>query len=77
MSQQYIEQNIKLTLEFDRYLATHPNAYEKIPRGSCVVITKEGDSVFNKVSQKIAEKSSEKCVEAHKAGKRWTIRPIE
>ena len=76
MSNQYIDKNITLTLEFDRYLASHPNAYNKIPKGSCVVITKEGDSSFNKVSQKIAEGSSEKCVEAHKVGRNWIIRSL-
>ncbi|MBI2025087.1 MAG: hypothetical protein HYT03_03325 [Candidatus Harrisonbacteria bacterium] len=75
MSKQYVAKSIKLSLELDRYLATHPGAYDKIPRGACIVITKEGDSAFNKVSHKIAEGSAEKCVEARKIGRRWSIKP--
>lgn len=77
MSTQYIDKNIKLTLELDRYLSNHPSAYNKIPKGSCIVITKDGDPAFNRVSQKIAEGSSEKCVEARKSGGKWHIQSFK
>lgn len=77
MSTKYAEKSIKLSLELDRYLASHPSAYDKIPRGACVIITQKGDANFNEQSRQIAEKSSERCVEARKAGRHWTIRELE
>lgn len=79
MSNKFIEKNIKLSLEFDKYLAKHPRAYNKIPRGACIIITHEGDKNFNKVSMDIARKAKEgkqKCIEARKEGMRWVLQPL-
>lgn len=79
MSKKFVEKNIKLSLEFDKYLAKNPRAYNKIPKGACIVITQKGDKVFNKTSMTIAKSAREekqKCVEARKEGTRWILQPL-
>lgn len=79
MSKKFIEKNIKLSLEFDKYLAKNPRAYNKIPKGACIIITQKGDKVFNRASMTIAKSAKEekqKCIEARKEGARWILEPL-
>jgi hypothetical protein len=79
MSKNFIKKNIKLSLEFDRYLAKNPEAFDKIPNKACVMITVEGDDDFNRESKtmvRAAKSEKQKCVEAHKKGGRWVLEPF-
>ena len=76
MSKKFVKKNIKLSLEFDRYLSKHPDALAKIPQGACVIITQKGDKVFNQEGKSIAGKVKQKCIEARKEGSRWTLHPF-
>jgi len=79
MSKQFIKKNIKLSLEFDRYVSHHGDALAKIPNGAMVFITVKGDEAFNRSSKDMTLKvgsASKKVIEARKMGKRWIIRPV-
>lgn len=79
MSKNFVEKNIRLSLEFDKYLSKHPKTLEKIPDGACIVITVKGDVSFSRNSMELAEKikdRKEKCIEAKKEGMRWTLQPL-
>jgi hypothetical protein len=77
MSEAFIKKNIKLSLEFDEYLAKHPNLYEEIPNGAYIVVTLNSDKKFNDESLSlIRDKRRKKVVEAHKSGAAWTVRPL-
>ncbi|KKS14686.1 MAG: hypothetical protein UU71_C0021G0009 [Parcubacteria group bacterium GW2011_GWB1_41_6] len=78
MSEKFIGKNIKLSLEFDRYLSKHPDTFKKIPKGACVVITVKGDDAFNRQSKILVDKTrtkTRKCIEARKEGSRWILQP--
>ncbi len=79
MSKNFIKKNIKLSLEFDRYLAKNPAAFEKIPNNACLVLTVKGDEDFNRESKtmvKAAKDRRQKCVEARKEGAQWILEPL-
>jgi basic membrane lipoprotein Med (substrate-binding protein (PBP1-ABC) superfamily) len=79
MSNQFIKKNIKLSLEFDKYLSKHPAEFKKIPNKACIVITVKGDKEFNRSSLAIAQKvkqDSQKCIEARKEGSNWILEPF-
>jgi hypothetical protein len=78
MTDAHIKKNIRLSLEFDNYIAKHPKLYDSIPNGAYIVITIKGDEKFNEDSISIVRKRKLKqAVEAHKTDSRWTIRPLE
>lgn len=79
MSKDFIKKNIKLSLEFDRFVLRKPEAADKIPRGAFVVLTVDGDSAFNKSSLAMAEAvkgQRKKIIEARKAEAGWILRPL-
>jgi len=77
MSEKFIKKNIKLSLEFDRYVSKHPDAIAKIPRGAYVVMTVKGDEKFNRDSRSLVHKGKTKrYIEARKEGTRWNLRPL-
>lgn len=79
MSKNFIKKNIKLSLELDKYLAKHPDGFDKIPDKSCLIITVKGDDEFNRGSMAIAKSAGEKkqrFIEARKEGMRWVFEPI-
>lgn len=76
MSKKFVEKNIKLSLEFDRYISRHPSAYKKIPRGACIVFSVKGDEEFNKNSRILVEKTkqqNQRCIEIRKEGAKWML----
>jgi len=77
MSEAFIEKSVKLSLEFDDYIAKHPKLFSEIPNGAYIVITLSNDKVFNDESLSlIRDTRRKKVVEAHKSGTSWTIRPL-
>jgi hypothetical protein len=76
MSTTFVKKNIKLSLEFDKYLTRNPRALNKIPQGGWIFITVKGDKEFNRTSRNLIQQTrtnSKKIVEAQKEGSRWTI----
>ena len=76
MSDAFIKKNIKLALEFDRYVFARPNLIMKIPNKSIVMFTVKGDSHFNRQSKSLAARAKtgrNKIVEARKEGSIWEI----
>jgi hypothetical protein len=76
MSEQFIKKNIKLSLEFGRYLSGNPVLFRKIPNKGILVFTIKGDKYFNKSSWSLAESakaSKSKVVEVQKQGSKWEI----
>ena len=79
MSKKLVEKNIKLSLEFDRYLSKHPGEFDKIPNKACIIITVKGDKKFNlnsKALAQIAKRDKQKCIEARKEGNTWVLEPF-
>lgn len=78
MSEAFIKKNVKLSLEFDEYLAKHPVLFEKIPNGAYIVITVNGDNKFNEDSLSIVKNMKrKKLIEAHKTTSSWSLRPLQ
>jgi hypothetical protein len=78
MSEQFIKKNIKLSLEFDRYVVEHPDLFKSIPNGAYVIVTLKNDAKFSQQSRKLVkEPRRKKVVEAQKAGSTWTISPFQ
>lgn len=78
MTEAFIKKNVKLSLEFDTYLANHPVLFEKIPNGAYIVITIKDDIEFNKDSISTVKRiRNKKVIEAHKTASRWNLRPLE
>ncbi len=78
MSEAFIKKNVKLSLEFDSYLAKHPKLFDEIPNGAYIVITINGDKKFNADSLSTVRNQRRKTiVEAHKSQSSWTLRPLQ
>jgi len=76
MSKKFVEKNIKLSLEFDKYLTKNPRSFRKIPKGAWVIITVKGDKQFNDNSRSLIQRTRtnhKKVIEARKEGNRWKI----
>lgn len=80
MTQTFINKNIKLLMEFDRYMMQHRQVRDAIPRGAMLVLSVAGDDEFNETSRAMvvgAGSKRRKLVEARKEGDRWIVRPLE
>lgn len=76
MSNEFIQKNMKLSLDFDSYASRNPKVYDNIPNGSWVVLTVKGDRKFNQESKSIlinSKVNKNKVVIAHKEGKQWKV----
>lgn len=73
MFKKIIEKNIKLSLEFDKYLNKNSDLYSKIPNGASVFVTVKDDHKFNKANKENISSASGKVVEVQKANGRWDI----
>jgi hypothetical protein len=76
MSDKFIKKNIKLSIEFDRYLSSNPALYEKIPNKGVLVFTIKGDKYFNQCSKNMVEgagANKRKMIEVQKQGSKWEI----
>jgi len=78
MTEQFVRKNLKLSLEFDKYVIEHPKAYKSIPKGAYVVITMVDDPDFSKQSRSlIRNPQQKKVIEAQKTPSGWKIRPLQ
>lgn len=78
MTKQFVQKNIELSLEFDNFLAKHPELYDSIPNGAVVVITLESDKKFSEASIQIVKHYPKKqpIVEARKENSEWVLHPL-
>jgi hypothetical protein len=53
----FFKKNLKLSMEFDTYIAKHPAILNKIPNKSLVVFTVSGDKKFNNWSTSLITKN--------------------
>ena len=79
MTQKYIDKNILLSIEFDKYIISHPELLASIPKGATIVITLNGDDEFNNASISVIKRSRSKrpVVEARKSDGSWRIAPLQ
>jgi hypothetical protein len=80
MEKEFVKKNMKLSLDFDRYISRNPKILNSIPNGAWLVFTKKGDDNFNRMSWTIAGKikaDKQKIIEARKEGSRWNVRKFE
>ena len=76
MRNEFIQKNIKLSLDFDSYASRNPKIYDNIPKGSWVVLTVKGDAKFNRLSKSLVKNArvkKEKIVIAQRDGKKWKV----
>jgi len=74
MSKEHIKKNLALGLEFDTYVARHPEVMKKIPHGANIIITTKDDKKFNEASRGMQSSGSRgRFIEARKEGRGWKI----
>jgi hypothetical protein len=56
----YIEKNLDLLFEFEKYVLEHPRFAERIPDNALIVMQIEGDEEFNQWSRKLEQAQAEK-----------------
>jgi hypothetical protein len=74
MSKDLIQKNLKLSLEFDRYIVENPAVLKGLSRGTEVVITSARDRKLSEENLRMALSGSGKFVEVRKEGKSWKIK---
>jgi hypothetical protein len=76
MSDNFTKKNIKLSLQFNRFLSNNPHLYDKIPNKSILAFTIKGDRYFNQCSKNLIDSvgvNKRKIVEIQKQGSKWKI----
>jgi len=74
MTQTLIRRNIKLSHEFDSYVACHPRLLDRIPNKAEVVITSAKDKKLSEANLNIIRNArTGRFVVAHKKDGRWSI----
>lgn len=76
MSETFTKKNLRLWRDFDKYLTSKPELYDKIPNKGTIIFTIKGDSYFNRCSRDMAREAKGrdgKFVEARKEGKKWEL----
>lgn len=56
----YIEKNLDLLFEFEKYVLEHPRFATRIPDNALIVMQVEGDEEFNQWSRKLAQAQADK-----------------
>ncbi len=56
----YIERNLDLLFEFEKYVLEHPRFAARIPDNALIVMQVEGDEEFNQWSRKLAQAQADK-----------------
>ncbi len=78
MKKSFVQKNIKLSMEFDRYLLDHPELEDMIPNDAYIIITINGDQQFNDSSISMLRNiKSKNIVEARKNKKTWSLRQLQ
>jgi len=78
MTKTLIQKNMKLSLEFDRYISGKPSALRQVPHGSEIILTSSSDKKLSDANWSIVRESKRgKFVEARKSGSSWKIRTVK
>jgi hypothetical protein len=56
----FVERNLDLIFEFEKYVLEHPAIAERIPRDAVVFMKVTGDPKFNRWSERQAKKQAKK-----------------
>lgn len=74
----YTAEHIRLVRAFDRYIERYPAVLEKIPAGAIIIMTKEGDSKFNRHSFAMLHNHEfrSRIIEARHTGRTWRLEPL-
>ena len=74
MTKALIQRNLKLAHEFDTYVIRHRGALKSLTGGVHIVLTSSADPKLSEANRQIVKnRKIRKLVEAHKAGKKWTL----
>ena len=77
MSKEQIQKNIKLSLDFDDYVARNPRALRRVPKGASIILTSAQDRALSETNRAIASSARRgKFVEARRSNRGWSIRPL-
>lgn len=74
MTKNMIEKNIKLSLDFDRYVSRNPSALRFLPQGANIIFVHSKDKALSEANRDIARNSkSGKFYEAAKKDGAWRV----
>lgn len=59
-NREFINKNLDMIFEFEKYVAEHPDFAKKIPNDAVISLQIEGDEEFNRKSEKLARDQTEK-----------------
>ena len=77
MSKEQIKKNMRLSLDFDKYVSRNPKILKSVPKGASIVLTSSGDKKLSETNTQIARSAkSGRFVVAHKSNKGWHIHPV-
>lgn len=77
MTNALIKKNIKLSGDFDAYVANNPRELKSLSKGAYVVLTSSSDKKLSEANLSVARNSkSGKFIVAHKSDGRWHIKPF-
>ncbi len=77
MTKALIQKNIKLGMDFDRYVFRNPHVLDRFPKAPHIVITSDRDKKLSEENLAIARNSrTGRFIVAHRAGKRWKLTPL-
>lgn len=77
MTKSLAQKNIRLSLEFDRYVSKNPRVLDRIPNRSEIIMTSANDRELSEANLGIARRArSGRFVIAHKSDGRWTIKRV-
>lgn len=73
----FIDKDISLSTDFNRYLAMHEDILKNAPQNPCIVTTDSEDVDYSKRSITIGKKvGNGDCFVAEKKKKTWTLVPL-
>lgn len=77
MTKALMRKNIKLGMDFDRYVARNPRVLDNLPKASEIIVTSERDKKLSEANLAIARGSrTGRFVVAHRVGKHWKLMPL-
>lgn len=72
----FVEKDIKLSWDFDRYARNHQSIFKGKPKNPYIIITDPNDREYNQEKIKLShEINSKNCFIAEKSGRKWELSP--
>ena len=76
---QILEKNLRLSADFNSYVATNTDIVIDLPNNACIVFDSKLDEGLSKKNLSIAKKvqrEGKKCYVAMKSKKEWIVKPF-